>query len=294
MKKRKKRWDSVEILAFIALTVLAILIIIPFWNAVVIAFETSAAYVRSPFSWLPGEFTLDNFKYLGSKSSGLVRAYVNTIRLAVVGTLLGMAVMVVTAYAFSRNFPGKRPLFLIMLFTMFFGGGLVPTYLLIRNLGLNDTHTAIVMLSLASTYNIIVLRNGFESVPTDLQDAAMIDGANDFTIFAKVMLPLQKPMIATFTLFTIVGYWNNWYWPMLVLNSPDKTLLQVFLRSLITNASQMALGTEITGITDTMTVTYALGIQMAAVFVVILPIMLVYPFLQKYFVKGTLVGGIKM
>ncbi len=294
MKKKRKKWDSVEILAFVALTILAVLIVVPFWNAVVISFETSAAYVRSPFSWLPGEFTLDNYRYLGSRSSGLIRAYLNTIGVTVVGTLIGMVIMVITAYAFSRQFPGKRVLFLVMLFTMYFSGGLVPTYLLIRNLGLNDTFTAIIMLSLASTYNIIVLRNGFDAIPSDLQDAAMIDGANDFTIFAKVMLPLQKPMIATFTLFTVVGYWNNWYWPMLILNSPEKTLLQVFLRSLTINAAQLEMGTEMMQSADTLTVTYSLGIQMAAVFVVILPIMLIYPFLQKYFVKGTLVGGVKM
>ncbi len=288
---KKKRWDSVEIVSFISLTLLAIVIVVPFWNAVVISFETLSAYVKAPFSWLPGEFTWENYASLTKQSGGLLRAYANTIWITVVGTVLGMAVMVTTAYAFSRQFPLKKPLFMIMLFTMYFNGGLVPTYLLVKNMGLLDTHTAVILLSLASTYNVIVMKNGFSSIPTELPEAARIDGANDLEIFWKVMLPLQKPMLATFTLFTAVGFWNNWYWPMLILNSKDKVVLQMFLRSLIQIAAQMAneVGTSLAS-----ELTYAKGIQMAAVFLVMLPIMMVYPFLQKYFVKGVLVGGVKM
>lgn len=292
-KKKKKRYESMDIAAFVILTLLVILILVPFWNAVVISFETQAAYVHSPFSWLPGEFTMANYRYLmGETGGGLLTAYLNTIKIAVVGTVSGMAVMVMTAYAFSRQFPGKKPLFLIMLFTMFFGGGLVPTYLLIKNLKLIDHHAAIIMLSFASVHNIIVMKSGFESIPKDLEDAAMIDGAHDMKIFLKVMLPLQKPMIATFSLFTVVGYWNNWYWPTLVLNKNSKMVLQMFLRTLIMSASKMA--EQDVGMASSVEVTYSQGIQMAAVFLVMLPIMLVYPFLQKYFVKGVLVGGVKM
>lgn len=294
--RKRKHWDSVEIVSFVCLTALAVIIVIPFWNAVVISFETAGAYARSPFSWLPGEFTLENYKKVLETGGGLVRAYWNTIKLAVIGTLLGMTVMVMTAYAFSREFPGKRFFFMVMLFTMFFGGGLVPTYLLIKNLKLLNNSMAIVMLSLASCYNIIIMKNSFESIPQDLVDAARIDGAHDFTIFVKVMLPLQKPMIATFSLFTIVGYWNNWYWPMLVLTDSKKTLLQVYLRSLINNADRLLdLGVlDPSMVLDEAIVSYSLGIQMAGVFLVMLPIMLVYPFLQKHFTKGVLVGGVKM
>lgn len=295
MKKTKKRkkWSGVEIVSAIVLTIIAVSIIIPFWNAIVISLETESAYISQPFSWLPGEFTLYNYKHLMEKGSSLLSAYINTIKITVIGTFVGMAASVMAAYAFSRRFPGKKMLFLLMLFTMFFHGGLVPTYLLIKNMGLLDTHTPIIMLGLISVYNIIIMKNGFESVPMDLQDAAMIDGANDIRIFTSVMLPLQKPLLATFSLFTMVSYWNSWYWPMILLNSGNKSTLQLFLRSIINNANVtrqtggqlMAMeGVEL----------FAMGIQMASVFVVILPIMLVYPFLQKYFVKGMLVGAVKM
>lgn len=164
-------------------------------------------------------------------------------------------------------------------------------YLLIRNLKLLNCHTTLVLMALASVYNIIIMKNGFESVPADLQEAAMIDGANDLIIFARVMLPLQKPLIATFSLFTIVGYWNNWYWPMLILNDRKKILLQTFLRNILNAASRV--GTEAIS-EEASLVSFTMGIQMSSVLVVILPIMLIYPFLQKYFVKGVLVGSVKM
>lgn len=291
-KRKKKRYDSVDIVSFVCLTIFAILIVIPFWNAIVISFETETAYIRSPFSWLPGEFTLTNYEYMLEHAEGLITAYKNTIKIAVVGTVLGMSLMTAVAYCFSRKFPGKKILFYIMLFTMFFGGGLVPKYLLIKNLGLLNTHAAIILMSLASVHNIIVMKNGFESIPNDLPEAAMIDGASDLVIFSKVMLPLQKPMIATFSLFHVVGAWNNWYWPTLILNSSDKAVLQVFLRTLLANAGGSAIAESSMGnLSDNI---YSMGIQMAAVFIVMLPIMLVYPFLQKYFVKGVLVGGVKM
>lgn len=288
---KKKKWTKLEIIVTLILTLIALMIILPFWSAIVVSFSTNAAYVRQPFSLWPGEFTLDNYRVIFRQKDGLITAYVNTIRLAVLGTLASMATMVMAAYVFSREFPGKRFLFLASIFTMYFSGGLIPMYLLIKNLKLLNCHTTLVLMALASVYNIIIMKNGFESVPADLQEAAMIDGANDLTIFARVMLPLQKPLIATFSLFTIVGYWNNWYWPMLILNDRKKILLQTFLRNILNAASRV--GTEAIS-EEASLVSFTMGIQMSSVLVVILPIMLVYPFLQKYFVKGVLVGSVKM
>ena len=163
-------------------------------------------------------------------------------------------------------------------------------YLLIKKMGLLNSHTAIILMSLASVYNIIIMRNGFESVPKELQEAAMIDGANDLRIFAQVMLPLQKPLIATFSLFTAVCYWNSWYWPMLILNNPQKTLLQQFLRSIVASSDLLRAEASV----DVTARQFSMGVQMGSILLVILPIMLIYPFLQKYFVKGVLVGSVKM
>ena len=291
MLKRRKKLDGVQLASVILLTITAIVIFVPFWNAVVISFESSKGYAEHPFSWWPTEFTLNNYKYLIQKWDILALAYKGTIILTVVGTLSGMIVSVMTAYVFSRKFPGKKFFFMLMLFTMFFGGGLIPTFLQFKNMGLMNTYLAVIMVGFVSTHNVIIMKNGFESVPMELQEAAMIDGANDFQIFAKVMLPLQKPLIATFSLFTMVGYWNSWYWPMLLMNGGDKTVLQLYLKNYVSNIDSEILH-------DTAVLLqgneFSQGIRMAAVFVVMLPIMLVYPFLQKYFTKGIMVGAVKM
>lgn len=292
VKRKRKKWTGLEIFSTVCLTLLALIIILPFWNLIVISFSTNAAYVKAPFSLWPKIFTLDNYRIIFMNGNGLINAYKNTIFLAAVGTVAAMVTMVAASYVFSREFPGKRFFFMASILTMYFGGGLIPMYMLIKNLGLLNTHTAIILMSLASVYNIIIMKNGFESVPIELQEAAMIDGANDLKIFAQVMLPLQKPLIATFSLFTVVGFWNNWYWPMLILNDADKTLLQLFLKNIIDSASTLKEGVGASE--DLSTMIFSMGIQMASVLCVILPIMVVYPFLQKYFVKGMLVGSVKM
>lgn len=291
-KRTRKKWDGVEIVAFVILTIVVISIIIPFWNTIVLSFETQAAHARNPFSLWPGEFTLENYKNILIDSDRLSKAYIATILITVIGTVANMVVTTMAAYAFSRQFPGKKFFFMMMMATMFIAGGLIPTYLNIKKLGLLDKWSVVILTSLVSTYNIIVMKNGFESTPMDLQEAATMDGATDMTIFWKVMLPLQKPVIATFTLFNAVGYWNNWYGPMLYLNSGNKQTLQLYLRSIINTAANMQnsmISTEM-GLDNV----FSDGIKMAAVFVTMLPIMMVYPFLQKYFVKGLTVGAVKM
>ncbi|MBQ8813104.1 MAG: carbohydrate ABC transporter permease [Lachnospiraceae bacterium] len=286
----KRRWDSVQIFSAVSLTLIALVIFVPFWNAVVISFETADAYAKHPFSWWPKEFTLGNYKYLLGKGSTLFEAYKGTIIVTVFGTLCEMAISVMAGYAYSRQFPGKRFFFVLLLITMFFGGGLVPTYLHYKNLGLLGTYASVILISLVDVQKIIIMKSSFESIPMELQEAAMIDGATDMTVFAKVMLPLQKPMIATFTLRTMVAFWNTWYWPTLLLNGTNKTVLQLYLKSFVSNLDE-----EVQASTVFVEGTqFAQGIKMAAVFIVMLPIMAVYPFLQKYFTKGIMVGAVKM
>ena len=219
----------------------------------------------------------------------------NAVVYSVVFTVISVFITLLAAYPMSRpDFRGRGFFNVIFVITMFFGGGLIPTYLLIKGMGLLDTYTVLVLLGMISTYNIIIMKNGFESIPMDLQDAAMIDGASEITIFVKIMLPLQKPLLATFSLFTAVGYWNTWYWPLLLLNSGKKSVLQLFLRSIISNASRSNMAAKTLSSAARQTNLFSEGIQMASVFAVMLPIMVVYPFLQKYFVKGVLIGAVKM
>lgn len=294
MKLFKKRTGRDKITTFdvvisTIMTILVILIIVPFWNAIVISLSTNEFYINNRFALWPGDFTLSNYAALFSRGSGLITAYGNTIWVSILGTVGGMVVMTMAAYAFSRRFPGRRILFMIAIFSMYFGGGLVPTYLNLKSLHLLNTHAGVIMLTLVSVSHIIIIMKGFEAVPKELEEAAIIDGANDFTVFCKVMLPLNKPTLATYALFTFVDLWNGWYWPMLILTDSDKSLLQVYLRNIVNSASRIA------GTADAVsTSSFSMGVQMACILVVILPVMLIYPYVQKYFVKGIYVGSVKM
>lgn len=290
LKRRKgKKITAFDVVISTIMTILVILIIVPFWNAIVISFSTNEFYINNRFALWPGDFTFANYEALFSRGSGLITAYGNTIWVSVIGTVAGMVVMTLAAYAFSRRFPGRRIMFMIAIFSMYFGGGLVPTYLNLKSLHLLDSHMGVIMLTLVSVSHIIIIMKGFEAVPKELEEAAIIDGANDFTVFWKVMIPLNKPTLATYALFTFVDLWNGWYWPMLILTDSDKTLLQVYLRNIVNSASKIAGTADAVGASS-----FSMGVQMACILVVILPVMLIYPYVQKYFVKGIYVGSVKM
>ncbi len=288
-KPKRKKWSKGDYAVFIILTFTALMILMPFYNAVVISLETNRAYALHPVSLYPMEFSLKNYQYLIDKGQ-LGIGFQNTILITFAGTVLSMAASVMMAYAFSRKFPGKKLLFLLMMFTMFFSGGMIPTYLQMKALKLIDSRWGIILFVGVSTYNIVILKSGFEQTPVDLEDAAKIDGANDLVIFLRVMLPLQGPLLATFTLFTAVAYWNEWFWSMLLINSASKMTLQTVLRSIVAEASAAA--DVSTGEADLDV--FSQGVKMAAVMMAMVPIMCFYPFLQKYFVKGVMVGSVKM
>ena len=289
IKAGRKKFTMFDITISVIMTILVILVIVPFWNAIVISFSTNEFYVNNRFALWPGDFTWSNYVALFERGSGLITAYGNTIWVSIIGTVGGMVVMTMAAYAFSRRFPGRRILFMISIFSMYFGGGLVPTYLNLKNLNLINTHTGVIMLTLVSVSHIIIIMKGFEAIPKELEEAAKIDGAQDFQVFFKIMLPMNKPTLATYSLFTFVDLWNSWYWPMLILTDSKKTLLQVYLRNIVNTASKMA------GMAESMSQnSFSMGVQMACILVVILPVMLIYPYVQKYFVKGIYVGSVKM
>ena len=291
-RKGRKKLDCVQIFSAVMITLFSLLIFIPFWNTVVISFETAQAAAKYPFSWIPMEFTLSNYASLMKKGGQLLKGYKGTLIITIWGTLMGMTISVMAAYGFSRKFPGKKFFFRLMMVTMFFSGGMIPTYLQYKNMGLLNTYAACIFISLFSVHNLIIMKNGFEHVPMDLQEAAMIDGANDMLVFVKIMLPLQKPLLATFSLFSIVGFWNSWYWPMLLLNGNDKKVLQLFLRQIVNTVVNETEGSTASG--GATEIVFADGVKMAAVFMVMVPIMVVYPFVQKYFTKGIMVGAVKM
>lgn len=288
-KPKKKPVTAGDVIVIVILTLIALLIFLPFYNSIIISFESPQAYALHPVSLYPVDFSMKNYSYLLEKGQ-IGTGYKNTIFITGIGSIYGMAVSVMTAYAFSRKkFPGKKPLFFLMMLTMFFNGGMIPTYLQLKNMGLIDSLWGVILPLGVSTYNIIVLKSGFEQTPPELEEAAKIDGATDLIIFFRIMLPLQGALLATFFLFTAVAYWNEWFWSMLLINSGSKMTLQTVLRAIICEATVDA---DISSgdVTDL----FSQGVKMAAVVMTMVPIMCVYPFLQKYFVKGVMIGAVKM
>jgi len=290
LTQRRKKLEAMDVVAFVFLTAFALLVFYPFYNALLSSFMTAKEYTLHPVSLFPREVTWDNYAHmLGRQTLGT--GYISSIMITFAGTIYGLSICLLTAYAFSRpRFPGKKLLFRLMLFTMFFSGGLVPTYLLFRNLGLINSRWSVILFLGVSPFNIIIIKNGFEQTPAAIEEAAKVDGANDVTTFFQIMLPLQKPLIATFALFIAVAYWNEWFWSMLLLNSQDKMTLQLVLRSIVNEASgeQERIAASVSG------TTFSQGIKMAAVMATMLPVMCIYPFVQKHFAKGILVGAVKM
>ncbi|MCR4725917.1 MAG: carbohydrate ABC transporter permease [Clostridia bacterium] len=271
---------------FAILLLYALIIIYPFYNALLISISPESVYLNTPFLLYPKEISWDNYATVFSSAS-LWSGVRVTLLLLFVGTAYQLFFTVITGYALSRNkWVGKNFVMNMILVTMFFGGGLIPYYYLIKNLGLYNQIWVMIIPGAIDTYNMLLMRNYFASLPPDLEESAKIDGANDIQIFFKVYLPMALPMLATVGLFFAVGNWNSWYNAMLFIEEPSYKPLQLVLREMITTSSSSieTLGQK---------VVYSEGLTMASVFFSIVPMMCFYPFLQKFFVKGLVVGAIK-
>jgi putative aldouronate transport system permease protein len=296
MKKQKafrpsnNRFEKLDAALLAFLCVFAIAIFYPFYNAVLTSFATNKEYVLNPVMLFPRAVTFQNYRVILDNPL-IASGYRNTMIITVLGVIYSLVLVTTMAYAFSRRyFPGRKAMLALVLFTMFFSGGLIPLYLQIKNLGLMGSLSALILLFGVSPFYMILMKNSFEQIPNSIEEAAKIDGANDVLIFVRVMLPLQLPMLATLTLFLTVDRWNEWYYAMLILKEGDKWPMQVVLRAIIAESvSDRSLA-----FSSMSQITFSAGIKMAAVVVTMLPVMALYPFLQKYFVKGIIVGAIKM
>lgn len=242
----------------------------------------------------PAGFSLRGYKAV-LDSDNIWTGFRNTIFYVIVGTSCSMAITIVGAYAIAKkNFMLKKPVMLFIIFTMYFGGGMIPTFLVVQGLHLTNTVWAMIVPGMLSVYNMIVLRTSFQSVPESLYESAALDGANDFTMLTKITLPLSKAALATITLFYAVGKWGEWY-PALVYLQKRRDLypLQMFLRELLVKQEDME--TLLANNVGQDAEAYLLKeiIKYATIIVTTVPILVVYPFLQKYFVKGVLVGSVK-
>ena len=280
------RLGSLDWIIFVMLGLFTLMIIYPFYNALLISLSPERVVLETPFLIVPKEITFDSYREV-FQNKLLWSGFGVTMILLVVGTAYQLFFTVITGYALSRsNWFGKNFVMNMILVTMFFGGGLVPYYYLIVSLGLYDSILVMIIPGAIDTFNMLLMRNYFASLPKEMEESAKMDGANDITVFAKIYLPLALPMLATIGLFFAVGNWNSWYNGMLYIKTAKYKPLQLVLREMIVTSS-----TKIDG-GDSKRV-YSQGLQMAAVFFTIVPMMSFYPFLQRFFVKGIVVGAIK-
>ena len=283
---RETKIQPIDIVICIILVIFALLIVIPFWHAFVVSLSDKDAYTRSTFLLWPTDINLAAYQNVFSDEK-LWGGYRITIILLIFGTAYQLFFTVITGYALSRkNWTGKNFVMNMILVTMFFGGGMVPYYYLIRSLGMYDTIWVMIIPGAIDTFNMLLMRNYFASLPAEMEESAKIDGANDIIIFAKIFLPLSLPMLATVGLFFAVGNWNSWYNALIFTESQSVKPLQLVLKNMIEEMETKMNSPNVQEM-------YSEGLTMAAIFFTIVPIMCFYPFLQRFFVKGIVVGAIK-
>lgn len=241
--------------------------------------------------WL-GKFTLEGYK-LALRNPNIVVGFANTLFNLVVGTILNMALSILAAFVLTRRqFYLRNVMMKMMLFTMFFSGGLIPLFFVVRNVGIYDTRWANFVPYLISTYNVIIIRTFFASLPGALEEAAVIDGANEWQVLIHVVLPLSKPVLAVIALYYAVGHWNSWFPAMVFIRNTSLYTLQYVLRGiLITNNMSMGSGDNLLSVQE---ISFSAElVKYCTIVVSTVPIMCVYPFLTKYFEKGVTIGAVK-
>ena len=284
---RKINWFY--ILNIVVLSLWALTILYPFYNAILISLVSQKEYMMTPFMLFPKNITFDAYTYIFN-SSRIYHGYRNTLLILLIGVPFNMLTTAFTAYALSRDrFPGKKAITALVVFTMYFSGGLIPLYLLVRDLGLMNSLASVILVYGANTFYLLLMRSYFLEIPAALEESAKIDGANDLVILLRIMLPLALPIVATVTLFFSVDSWNEWFNAMLFLREGEKWPLQLVLRSIVMSTID-DIGSRNVSIRKTV---FEDGVKMAAVFITMAPIMFTYPFLQKYFIKGILIGSVK-
>lgn len=280
----------VGVYTFLVIVVVAMLY--PFWDQLVLSMSTRVQALGGGLRLFPSPVTLDGYRYV-LDSPEIWRAAFNTLQRVVLGTIWGVAITALTAYPLSRDdFPFRRVFTIMIVFTMLFSGGLIPDYLLRKELGLLNNPLVLILPGLTA-FNIIIMRNFFRSLPPEVMEAAELDGANEWRIFRDMALPLSKPILATMALFIAVAHWNAYFDALIYITDRDKYVLQVILRRVLLE-SQLDMfipaGTDLSGVAQPPTQE---TVKAALVMVTTLPVIVVYPFLQRFFIKGTLLGAVK-
>ena len=288
--KRRSIGDIIaDVIIYALLTLIAVVMVIPFIYVIAASFAPEREIQTRPIFFIPEDPTLDAYKTVFDMSgmgTTVLRSLVISLCITGIGTFINLFFTATMAYGLSRqNLIGKKPLLNMVLFTMVFSGGMIPLFLVVKSLGLYDTYAALILPGCISAYNMLIVRNFFIELPRELEEAASIDGCSDIGIFAKIALPLSLPCLATFGLFYAVGHWNNYFGALLYLNDPKKFPFQLVLRNLVMQTAETSTSIEELPPTDTL--------KMAVIVIGTVPSLCVYPFLQKHFAAGVMVGAVK-
>lgn len=291
MIHKKKKLKTFDIILYTVFGLLALLTLYPFYNVLIVSLSntvTSAKY--SPYLY-PHVFDFTGYKAIVNDIY-FFKSLKTTLFVTAIGVTLNMTFSVVAAYVLSKKRLVGRNIFLCMIiFTMLFSGGLIPTYLVMCDLHLDNTVWCMILPTMISTYYLIIMKNYFTTLPPSLEEAARIDGANQFTVLTKIYIPISKPFMATFALFYAVERWNGWWEAYLYINDKNIKPLQIYLRDVLVSFNTQ-LGSQAQSVMSSGKV-FVQSVQMAAIIVTMVPILCVYPFLQKYFVKGVMIGSVK-
>ena len=288
--KRRSVGDIIaNVVIYILLTLIAVIMVIPFIYVIAASFATEAEIQTRPIFFIPDSPTLDAYARIfdmNDMGSRVFHSLLISVCVTAIGTFINLFFTTTMAYGLSRsNLIGKKPLLNMVLFTMVFGGGMIPLFLVVKGLGMYDTYAALILPGAISAYNMIIVRNFFMELPRELEEAASIDGCSDIGIFIKIALPLSLPCLATFGLFYAVGHWNNYFGALLYLEDSTKFPFQLVLRNIVMQTAETQTDPNALIPEDTL--------KMAVIVIGTVPILIVYPFLQKHFAAGVMVGAVK-
>ena len=292
-KARKHKTSSdwiLDMVTFVFLTLIAVICVYPFWNIFIISINDATDAIRGGLYFLPRKISFDSYKDILTRITFLHSVLVTVLRTAI-GTPLAVLATTALAYVLSRKeLLCRKPITLFFIFTMYFGGGLVPYYMVLKNLNLLDNFIVYIFPNLINVYNMILVRSYIEGMPQELFESSKIDGANDLVIFLKIILPLSKPIIMTIALFAAIMHWNSWFDAYLYTNTQSLKVMQSILVEILNQYQTAAANQTAARVGQNITPD---SIRMAATMVATIPIIMVYPFIQKYFVKGIMLGAVK-
>lgn len=285
----RKGGKNPQIITYLMVLALSVVFVYPFWQTLVLSFS-DAVYANAPgFKFWPARFSLDAYKQVFASDSIYV-GYFNTMIRTLAGTAITLAITYCAAFAMAhRELAGWSFLNFAVVFTMFFSGGLIPSYLNLKSLGLLGTRWALILPGAAGAWNLIIMKNFLRGISRELEEAAQIDGGGPVQVMLQIFLPNSKAVIAVIGLWSVVGHWNAWYDSMVYANKSHLLVLQTVVRRLIDTGNEMVAAGEAVTMADTTPAT----IRAATVMIATLPILAGYPFIQKYLVKGTMVGAVK-